>query len=132
MSKQYGNYQACLYLIAKFSDNDITYKKWFSLSAWCSVPAIFTALAGWLVIITAGGLIEMTAINPLNLNFLLFKSEGEFAGWLSSLNLITIWSAVLLVLGYKIFTSCSTTKASIVVLTPYMLILAIWAAIIII
>ena len=33
-----------LYLISKFSDNDITFKTWYSLVAWCSVPTIFTAM----------------------------------------------------------------------------------------
>lgn len=120
-----------LYLISKFSDHDITYRTWYSLIAWCSVPTIFTAMTAWIVILSSGGLIDLTALAPLNLNNLLFRSEGDFSGLLTAFDLMAIWGVILIVLGYKNFTSTSTLNASIVVLTPYVLILAIWALIIV-
>lgn len=114
-------------MISKFTDNDITYKSWYSLIAWCSVPSIFTALAGWIVILSSGALIELEALTPLNLNYLIFRSEGDFSGFLSAFDLMNIWIVVLTVLGYKSFTACSSLQASVVVLSPYVLILGIWA-----
>ncbi len=120
-----------LYMISKFTDNDIRFKSWYSLIAWCSVPSIFTALVGWIIILTSDGLIELEALSPLNLNYLIFRSEGDFSGFLSTLDLINIWIVVLTVLGYKSFTSCSSLQASVVVLSPYILILGIWALVIV-
>ncbi len=118
------------YLISTLSDNNISYKSWYSLVAWCSVPTIFTALAAWLVILSSGSMIDVNALNPLNLNYILLRTEGIFSGWLTAIDLIAMWGLVLTILGYKSFTSCSTTKASIIVLTPYILIFGVWALII--
>ncbi|MDC1435805.1 YIP1 family protein [Gammaproteobacteria bacterium] len=116
-----------LYMVSKLTDNEITFKSWYSLIAWCSVPSIFTAIAAWIVILSSGGLIELEALTPLNLNYLIFRSEDDFSGFLSAFDLINIWIVVLTVLGYKSFTSCSSLQASAVVLSPYILILGIWA-----
>lgn len=120
-----------LYLISTLSEHNISYRTWYSLIAWCSVPTIFTALVAWSVILSSGGLIDLSALSPLNLNSLLFRSEGDFSGLFTAFDLMAIWGIVLTVLGYKSFTSSSTLKSSIVVLSPYLLILAIWALIIV-
>ncbi|MBN4053872.1 YIP1 family protein [Haliea sp. AH-315-K21] len=112
--------------ISKFTDDNVGFKRWFALSAWCTVPTVFSALGGWLVIITSGGLIDMNALNPFSFNFL-FKTEGTFTGLFSFVNVITLWTLSLLILGYKNFTSSSTLKAALVVVLPYLLIFAIWA-----
>ena len=122
---------AYFYFISKLSDNIISYKSWYSLVAWCSVPTVFTALAAWLVILSSDNMIDINGLNPLNLNYLLFKSEGDFSRWLTAIDLIAMWGVVLTILGYKSFTSCSTTKASIIVLSSYILIFGIWALIIV-
>lgn len=114
-------------LISKLTDKIISYKSWYSLVAWCSVPSIFTALAAWLVIFSSGRMIDIEALNPLNLNYLTVNTEGVFSSWLRAIDLIAIWGLVLVIMGYQSFTSCSTTKASIIVLTPYILIFGIWA-----
>ncbi len=119
-----------LYMISKFSGKDVNYKSWYSLAAWSGIPAVFTALAGWIVILTSNGLIDVEAMNPLNLNYLLLRNDGDYAGILNALNLMAIWSIVLMILGYKKFTSASSIQSAIVVLTPYLLILLVWALII--
>jgi hypothetical protein len=115
-----------LYWIARLSEHSISFKTWYSLNAWCSVPMVFTVMATWLLMLTSGGLIELEAINPLNLNYLLLKSEGDYRNLLNSLNLISAWSVVLIMLGYKHITKSSYLAASLIVFTPYLLILLIW------
>lgn len=119
-----------LYLISKFSENGITFKHWYSLVAWCAIPSVFTALAAWVLILGSGGMMELAALSPLNLNYLLFRSEGTYASLLNLLDLMTIWALVLTILGYKSFMQCSTFRATVVVAAPYILILGIWALII--
>ena len=118
-------------LVSKLSDKVISYKSWYSLAAWCSVPGIFTAFAAWLVILSSGGMIDINALNPLNLDFLTANREGVFSSWLRAIDLMAIWGLYLAILGYQSFTSCSTTKASVIVLTPYVLVFGIWAIIIV-
>ena len=119
-----------LYLISKFSENDVTFKQWYSLIAWCSVPSVFTALAAWVLILSSGGLVELSAMSPLNLNYLLFSSEGDYAALLNILDLMTFWVLVLTILGYKSFMQCTMPKATLIVLAPYVIILAVWVSII--
>ena len=115
-----------LYWIARLNEHNVSFKTWYSLNAWCSVPMVFTVMATWLLMLTSGGLIELEAINPLNLNYLLLKSEGDYRNLLNSLNLISAWSVVLIMLGYKHITKSSYLAASLIVFTPYLLILLIW------
>ncbi len=122
---------AYLYWISKFNGADIRYKQWLALASWSGVPAVFTVLAAWLVILSSGSLIDVEAMNPLNLNYLLFRSEGQFSGMLNAFNLIAIWGIVLLILGYRQFTGVTQTRAAIVVLSPYLLILLVWALVIV-
>lgn len=118
---------AYLYWISRLTENNLSFKTWYSLNAWCSVPAVFTVLAAWLLMLTSGRMIDIESIDPLNLNYLLLKSEGDYKNLLNSLNLVSSWSVVLVMLGYKHFTKSSFLTASLVVFAPYLLILLIWA-----
>lgn len=118
------------YMISKFSENAVAFKQWYSLVAWCTIPSVFTALASWILILSSGGFMDLSALNPLNLNYLLFRSEGDYASLLNLLDLMTIWGLVLIVLGYKSFMQCTMPIATLIVLAPYAIILAIWASII--
>lgn len=115
-----------LHWVSKFSETESSFKQWFSLASWSGVPTVFSILAAWIVILSSAPLIDLQAMNPLNLNYLLFRSDGRFADLLNAFNLVAIWSVVLLVLGYKHFTSATYLKSAVVVLSPYVLILFIW------
>lgn len=117
---------AYLYLLAKLDERELAYRKWFALTAWCSLPGIFSALAGWAVILSAGGRIEFTAMSPLNLNTLVFGADTGLASAWPFLDLTTIWTLVLLVLGYRSFTASSGLRASIVVLFPCIALTLLW------
>ena len=119
-------YAGYLALISKFTYDEIRYKQWFSLTCWTGIPAIFVALAGWVVILMNNdGLISLQDVNPLTLNALVFQTEGRFASLLNNINLVQIWSVALLVMGYKQWTGKSGAKAAAIVLAPYLIILAI-------
>lgn len=119
-------YAGYLSLISKFTYDEIRYKQWLSLAAWCGIPSLFVAIAGWVVLLTnSDGLIGLQDINPLSLNNLVFRSEGRFAGLLSGIDLTQIWSVTLMVLGYKQWTGKSGLRSTITILAPYLVIIGI-------
>ena len=121
-------YSGYLSLISKFTYDEIRYKQWFSLSCWTAVPVIFTAIAGWVLILTnSDGMIGTSEIQVLSLNNLIFHSEGNFNTLLDNLTIITFWSLALTLLGYRQWTGKSTSKSSAIILAPYVLIYGIWA-----
>ena len=119
-------YAGYLALISKFTYDEIRYKQWFSLVCWTGIPAIFVAIAGWVVIFTnTDGMITLQEINPLTLNTLIFQTEGRFASLLNAINLAQVWSVVLMVLGYKQWTGKSGVKSTAIILAPYLVIIGI-------
>ena len=56
---------------------------------------------------------------------LVFQTEGRFASLLNAINLAQIWSAALMIVGYNQWTGKSMVKASVTILAPYVIILAI-------
>jgi len=43
-------YAGYLSLISKFTYDEIRFKQWFSLVCWTGIPALFVAIAGWVVL----------------------------------------------------------------------------------
>ena len=120
-----------LSLISKFTYDEIRFRQWFSLLCWTGIPALFAVLAGWVVILMNNdGLISLQQIKPLTLNSLVFQSEGRFASLLNNIDLTQIWSVALMVLGYSQWTGKSPVKSAVIVLAPYLIIIAIVIAVI--
>ena len=126
-------YAGYLSLISKFTYDEIRFRQWFSLSAWTSIPTLFAALSGWVVILTnSDGMISIQAIQPLSLNNLIFRSEGAWAAMLSQINLVQFWSLFLCAVGYAQWTGKSIGQAAAIVVAPYVVIYGIWSIIILI
>lgn len=120
-------YAAYLNLITKLGDDKYSFKTFFSLVCWTSIPSLFNSIAAVLnTVISSSGQLTQQQLNPLSFNSLLFNTSGPYANLLSSLTPTTIWSAVLLLLGYKFVTNCSMNKAALVTLTPVVLIFGGW------
>tara|TARA_R100001143_G_C3360387_1_gene135038 strand:+ start:852 stop:1559 length:708 start_codon:yes stop_codon:yes gene_type:complete len=119
----YGLSATYLYFVSKLTERELAFKYWFSLSAWCGMPAIISALAAWVAILSSGGQINMSALNPLTLSFLLAEESGRV---LEYLDFATLWTLVLTIMGFKYYTGCSYSKASILVVIPYFVIILVW------
>jgi len=124
---------AAYYLLASkiATSGDINYGRWFSLSAWAGFPAIFTALAMFVVILLAdSNQVSQAELSPLSLNALFVHAEtGEpWFTWASSLNLVMFWNIFLAGLGFARWTASSLLKGLIVSTLPFLLIFGIWAA----
>lgn len=124
-------YAAYLNLMAKLGDDRYSFRHFFSLVCWTSIPVLFTALAAILTtLLSSTGQFSQYQLNPLSLNNLLFNTTGSFAPILNSVDPMTIWGYVLVVLGYQYLTGVTAVKATLITLAPMIIIYGGWIAII--
>jgi hypothetical protein len=118
---------ALYYTAVSFASNDgVKFGQWFGLIAWCSLPSVFGQLASLvnLAVVDARFLLPQQ-LNPLSFSSLLgIDPTGAtmVESILLSLDVTTLWSTVLQILGYQAFTQSSAVKAALVVLGPLALI----------
>jgi len=124
---------ACYFLIvAKIKNLKIGFGKWYALVVWASVPNLLLALLGVIqIVLTAGGQLEPSQLNPVSLNSLLFHIEmgRPGASLADSISLFTVWNLALMVIGFQAWTKLSRITSVIAVLTPMVVIYGIWIAI---
>jgi hypothetical protein len=117
--------------IGKIYAKEFTFGAGFALAAWASVPALLTLPLGAIqILLASGGQLGIYELNPLSLNTLLFhRPMGDpMASLLESVNVISIWSAVLMVIGFQVWTRVARAVALKVVLIPYVIIYGAWLA----
>jgi len=114
-----------LNFMGKFGFEARTYKQWLSLVCWTGMPSLLIALAAWVTMLVGNGQVSTTALQPLSVDYLLGLDSGKQI--LQQLSLPVFWSMGLLVLGYQHFTGCTLTRATVIILLPYVLLYGIWA-----
>jgi hypothetical protein len=120
-----------LYLLGASLKTGIKYKQWFAFVAWCAFPVtlgIVAQIANLLV--NDARFMPQEALNPLSLaNLLGIGYEGRSAAetMLLYLDATTVWSVVLQIFGYQLWTQRSTLTSASIVLGPLAAILAIAA-----
>lgn len=120
-----------LTIVAKVKNQDFGFRQGFSLIAWASMPnLLLLPLGGLQMLLAADGQMPPEALNPTSLNQLLFHYENThpFAGLLESLSVPVIWSTVLMVIGYRVWTGVSRATAVTVMVFPYVVVYGIWLA----
>jgi hypothetical protein len=118
-------------LAAKVIGSDLGYGKWFAFVTWVSVPGLLKLPAAAVAIVmTSNGQLAPEAMNPLSFNQLMFHlAMGHpWQGLLDAIDLTALWSAVVGVIGYQVWTKKSGMTAALVVLLPYAVIYGGWAA----
>ena len=111
--------------------SDIGFGQWFSFATWTAFVGIFGALAGFVMIFTAGSnQMSAESLQVLSINnLLLHAAPGDpWFRWGSSLTLINIWMLVLMSIGYARWTGAGMVKSAIIACLPWVLIFGIWAA----
>jgi hypothetical protein len=119
-------------VVAKIMKLDFGFTKWFSFIAWASVPGLLVLPLGAMQILMAqNGQLGLDQLNPVSLNQLFFHIEmgRPWASLLDSVNVTSIWSAVLMVVGFQVWSKASRNKAILIVALPYAVIYAIWIVI---
>lgn len=113
-------------------DDKLGFRHWMSLVLWTTVPALFTVLAMVVNFLLAdSGRIGPDQLNPVTLNNLVFHAgpDNPFRRMLD-LDLMTLWSWGLMVIGYRAWTKRSWASSIAIVLAPMVAIYAIWAGVI--
>jgi hypothetical protein len=121
---------ALYYLLAgKFMGSDISYGKWFALTAWTSLPRLLVLPLMALQIMTSGGRVAMEDLSMVSLNFLLLQLPvgHPWAGFFGTIDLPLLWSAVLTVIGLRVWTGRSLATCITVSVLPLLVIFGLWA-----
>jgi hypothetical protein len=122
---------ALYYLLAgKVMGTGIGYGKWFGFAVWTSIPRLLTVPLSVLQILTSGGRLAPEDMNMVSLNYLLLHvpASSPWFGLATNLDLTSVWSIALAVIGLKAWTGRSTGTCVTVAVLPYVLIYGIWAA----
>jgi hypothetical protein len=122
---------AIYYLLSgKVVGASINYAKWFGFAVWTSVPRLLILPLSALQIVTSHGRLAPEDLNIVSLNYLLFHlpMTHPWAGLVGSLDLSTVWSIALAVIGLKAWTGRSTGTCVTVAVLPYVIIYGLWAA----
>jgi Yip1 domain len=119
------------YLLAgKVTNVQRSFKQWFSLASWTSLPQVLSVLPAIPLLLTANSpQLDASALSPLSLNELLFHRGMGEAGYtlFTSINLLHFFTAFLVVLGVKLWSGRSWLFAALYALLPVVLIGGVWA-----
>ena len=115
-----------LYLTGvSFATNDgVKYGQWFALVAWSTMPIIFGLAASFVnLLVVDARFLPQEQLNPLAFgNLLGLTAEGANVPIsqriLLSLDVTTLWSVILQIIGVQIFSQRSIVRAAVVVLGP--------------
>lgn len=120
-----------LMIVGKVRNQEFSFGKGFSLSAWACLPSVLLLpLGGMQMLLASHHQVPPEALNPTTLNQLLFQLEAShpFAGLLESLSALFLWNLVLMVIGYRAWAGVSQSAALRIVLFPYAVIYGAWLA----
>ena len=105
--------------------DEVSYRHWFSMVAWCALPSLLTSIASIVNLLTADvSLMPEEAVNPLSFaNLAGLESTDDGVGrLLAGYDPMRIWSLVLMVFCYRAFTTRSLVASTGIVLLPTLLI----------
>jgi Yip1 domain len=121
---------ALYYLIAgRITGVSRSYKQWFSLTCWTSLPQVLATLPGLFVLMTTTNRqVGQSVMSPFSLNELFFHRTMDQPGYsfLTSMNLVLFVSLFLAVLALRLWSGRSWLFCSVFTLLPTLLIFGIW------
>lgn len=115
-----------------FATNDgVKFRQWFAMILWSMMPVVFGLIASFVnLLVNDARFLPQEQLNPLSFgNLLGIDGQGTpvVQRILLSLDVTTMWSVVLQVIGYQVFTQRSIARAAAVVLGPLVVIVLIGA-----
>lgn len=125
--------EATYYLLAgKVTGLAPTFKQWFGLACWTALPQALAIIPGAAVLLMqSSGQFEPGSISPLSLNELWVHKTLGAPGYslFSGINLLQIWSLVLVVLGVRAWSGRSWPFSAVFALLPAVIVYGVWALI---
>jgi len=118
-------------LAGKITNVQMSFKHWFSLSVWTSLPMLIGVAAACAILLAqdSNAQIGPSELQVLSLNELFFKLPPSHpaAQMLMQVNPIAIWSWVLAVIGVKTWSNRTWLFASAYVMLPVLVVYGVWA-----
>ncbi len=119
-----------LLLASKVTKMQVGFKHWFAFICWTSLPALLNfVVAAILLLLSDTTQMNPSTLQPLSLNELVFHRPMNAPGFtlLESLNLATLLSWVLMVIGVRNWSQRSWAFSATIIALPIVLIYGIWA-----
>jgi hypothetical protein len=116
-------------MTGKLKNLDLPFGKWFAFICWSSVPTLLLIPLGMMqILLTNNGQLELSQLNSVSLNQIFFHIETgrPWASLLSSLSITSMWSALLMVIGFQVWSKLPRMTSAIIVLIPYGVFYGIW------
>ncbi len=121
-----------LVVVGAVYDDKPGLKDFFSFAMWAALTSL-AAIALMVVNFTLSPDARLTAmqLNPVTLNNLIFHvgDDNAFKRLLDSIDLTLLWSQLVMIIGYRQWVGRSWLNASLVILTPFVVVYGIWAVV---
>lgn len=122
-------YAAYLRIITAVLKDGMTYRQWFGLACWCSLPALLSSIATLVNLLTSDiSLMPQTDVNPLswvNLFGLDSAGSGTIDRIVMNMDVTSVWGIVLLAIGYNAWTKKGIPLSAFIVIAPYLLLVGV-------
>ncbi|MEM6709165.1 MAG: YIP1 family protein [Pseudomonadota bacterium] len=107
-------------LVSLASGHGIGFRRWLGMVSWASLPGLMAVLGGFVSLWFAPGFeIRLSRINPLTLASLFdIESVRGPSRLLAQIDLTQLWTLVLLIIGYKVWTDRSWVRSTMVAMVP--------------
>ncbi len=117
------------FFICEFLEAQLTFRKWFAFTWWCSVPQLISVVVtAVLLLVRDPSQAAPGILSPLSLNELFFHYDQADNGYtlLNSITLVQLLTLVLMVIGVQTWTKRSWLLSIVIVLAPRLVIYGVW------
>ena len=122
-------YSLYLWIAAVIAKHGIRFIQAFALTCWCALPGLLGLLASLVnIFVNDATFMTQQQINPLSFAALVGLDATQMSvlnQTLAGLDLTTLWTTGLMVLGYKAWSGTSIWTAAAIVLGPYVFFIAL-------
>jgi hypothetical protein len=117
-----------LFFIYEFLDVRRSFRQWFALTWWCSIPTLITAIAAAVMLVFSHSSGSLGVLSPFSLNSLFYHFDPADSGYtlLNSITLVQLLTLWLTIVGTHTWSQRSWALNSAVVILPRVLIYGVW------
>jgi hypothetical protein len=117
-----------LFFIYEFLDVRRSFRQWFALTWWCSLPGLITAVAAAVMILFSHSSGSVGVLSPFSLNQLFYHFDPQDSGYtlLNSITLVQPLTILLTVIGAHTWSERSWGLNAVVVILPRLLFYGAW------
>jgi hypothetical protein len=117
-----------LFFVYEFLDVRRSFRQWFALTWWCSVPTLITAAAAAVMLAFSHSSGSLSVLSPFSLNALFYHFDPADSGYtlLNSITLVQLLTLTLMIIGTHTWSQRSWALNCVVVILPRVLIYGVW------